>query len=148
MTEVASMPQDQVQASNASDNTEYMWASQQSTEAHTTNMKEKIAKEIHHWSKIRPSKRTCQVPKDHGMFPTEHNEVRMGGRFKKYNTSLPSSASIERVFSCGSDILRPKRASLASPNFENLVFLKTNMALVDKCKFLQDLGQPMSDEVF
>ena len=32
--------------------------------------------------------------------------------FLKYHTSIPDSAAVERVFSIGSDVLRPKRSSL------------------------------------
>lgn len=49
--------------------------------------------------------------------------------FRKYNTPLPSSAAVERLFSFGSDILRPKRSSLTADNFETLVFVKGNMHL-------------------
>ena len=47
-------------------------------------------------------------------------------------TPLPSSASAERLFSFGSDILRPKRASLTNSNFENLTFMKGNLKLVKR----------------
>lgn len=50
--------------------------------------------------------------------------------FIRYNTPLPSSAAVERLFSSGGDILRSKRASLTSANFESLVFLKGNLALL------------------
>uniref|UniRef100_A0A3Q2YRB0 HAT C-terminal dimerisation domain-containing protein n=1 Tax=Hippocampus comes TaxID=109280 RepID=A0A3Q2YRB0_HIPCM len=50
--------------------------------------------------------------------------------FIKYNTPLPSSAAVERTFSTAGDVLRPKRAALASPDFQNLVFLKGNMSLL------------------
>lgn len=46
--------------------------------------------------------------------------------FIKYNTHLPSSAAVERLFSIGSDILKPKASALMADNFENLVFLKGN----------------------
>lgn len=46
--------------------------------------------------------------------------------FIKYNTSLPSSAAAERLFSTAGDILRPKRSSLTANNFEQLVMLKGN----------------------
>ena len=49
--------------------------------------------------------------------------------FIKYNTPLASSAAVERLFSQGSDILRPKRASMASSNFEKFIFMKGNMTL-------------------
>ena len=50
--------------------------------------------------------------------------------FLRYNTPLPSSASVERLFSYGSDIMRPKRSALSSPNFEKLVFLKGNLKII------------------
>lgn len=50
--------------------------------------------------------------------------------FIKYNTPLPSSAPAERLFSLAGNVLRPRRASLASNNFELLVFLKGNVTLL------------------
>jgi hypothetical protein len=47
--------------------------------------------------------------------------------FVKYNTPVPSSAAVERFFSIGKDILRPKRASLSDDNFNMLMFRKGNM---------------------
>ena len=44
--------------------------------------------------------------------------------FIEYNTAIPSSAAVERMFSLGKDVLRPKRASLSDKHFEMLVFLK------------------------
>ena len=44
--------------------------------------------------------------------------------FIRYNTALPSSAAVERVFSVGKDILKPKRAGLSDDHFEMLIFLK------------------------
>ena len=46
--------------------------------------------------------------------------------FIKSNTALPSSAAIERVFSNGKDILKPKRAGLSDTHFEMLLILKAN----------------------
>ena len=50
--------------------------------------------------------------------------------FIKYNTAMPSSAAVERLFSSGGDILRAKRSSLSAANFEKLVFMHTNMKLL------------------
>jgi hypothetical protein len=47
--------------------------------------------------------------------------------FVKYNTAIPSSAAVERMFSMGKDVLKPKRSKLSDEHFEMLVFLK------DKC---------------
>ena len=49
--------------------------------------------------------------------------------FIKYNTGIPSSAAVERLFSVAGDVLRPKRACL-SDYFEQLVFLKGNIQLL------------------
>ncbi|KAG0713576.1 hypothetical protein GWK47_001813 [Chionoecetes opilio] len=49
--------------------------------------------------------------------------------FVKYNTAIPSSAAVERLFSQGSDTMKAKRASLTSDNFETLVFMKGNKDL-------------------
>ena len=46
--------------------------------------------------------------------------------FLKYNTDIPSSTAIERVFSVGSDVMKPKKATLSSKNFEPLVFIQEN----------------------
>jgi hypothetical protein len=46
--------------------------------------------------------------------------------FLKYNTSIPSSAGVERFFSLGKDILRPKRAKLSDKNFGMLMFMRGN----------------------
>ncbi|CAG9791509.1 unnamed protein product [Diatraea saccharalis] len=50
--------------------------------------------------------------------------------FIKYNTAIPSSAAVERLFSTGKDILTPKRASLSDENFNMLMFMKGNMHLM------------------
>ena len=65
------------------------------------------------------------------LFPKEFRDVWVRP-FLQYRTALPSSASFERVFSYGSDILRAKRSSLAAQNFEALVFVKGNMKMLKK----------------
>ena len=50
----------------------------------------------------------------------------------KYNTAIPSSAAVERLFSVGKDILRAKRAALSDANFKRLMFMKGNHPLVEK----------------
>ena len=40
------------------------------------------------------------------------------------NSAILSSAAIERLFSVGKDVLKPKRSGLTGQNFEMLVFLK------------------------
>lgn len=49
--------------------------------------------------------------------------------FIKYNTSLCSSAAVERLFSFAGFIHSPARGSLSDSLFEKLVFLKGNMCL-------------------
>ncbi|KAK8395894.1 hypothetical protein O3P69_005785 [Scylla paramamosain] len=44
---------------------------------------------------------------------------------------LKSPAAVERLFSQGSDIMKPIRASLTSENFERLTFMKDNMDLLN-----------------
>ena len=46
--------------------------------------------------------------------------------FIKYNTALPSSEAVERLFSLGKNILKPKRCGLTDNHFEMLAFLKSN----------------------
>ena len=48
--------------------------------------------------------------------------------FLRYNTPIPSSAAVERLFSMGKDILRPKRCRMTDKHFEMLVFLRANKA--------------------
>ncbi|KAG0694306.1 hypothetical protein GWK47_027269 [Chionoecetes opilio] len=51
--------------------------------------------------------------------------------FVKYNTAIPSSAAVERLFSQGSDIMKAKRANLTSNNFARLVLMMGNMDLLN-----------------
>jgi hypothetical protein len=46
--------------------------------------------------------------------------------FMKYNTPLPSSGAVERLFSYSSMVLSPKRKSTSDNNFEKLTLLKVN----------------------
>ncbi|KAG7173141.1 hypothetical protein Hamer_G008669 [Homarus americanus] len=46
--------------------------------------------------------------------------------FIKYNTPIPSSVAVERMFSMGKDVLRPKRSKMSDKHFEMLVFLWGN----------------------
>ena len=52
------------------------------------------------------------------------NDPRLLELLIKYNTAVPSSAAVERLFSLGKDVLKPKRSGLSDEHFEMLVFLK------------------------
>ena len=47
--------------------------------------------------------------------------------FIRYNTPLPTSGAVERLFSRAENILRANRSTLDEVNFEELIFLKENM---------------------
>ncbi len=46
--------------------------------------------------------------------------------FIEFNTPVPSSAGVERLFSQAGDILRPKRCSLKEDRFHQLMFMRGN----------------------
>lgn len=49
--------------------------------------------------------------------------------FRRYNTTLSSSASIERIFSKALDIFTPKRNRMSDSNFEKTLFIEINSDL-------------------
>ena len=49
--------------------------------------------------------------------------------FIKYNTGIPSSAGVERMFSIGKLILRDNRSKLSDENFQRLMLMKGNTNL-------------------
>ncbi|KAL4092113.1 hypothetical protein QTP88_026674 [Uroleucon formosanum] len=52
--------------------------------------------------------------------------------FLKYNTALPSSASVERLFSVAGDICTKKRGKISDQNFENCLLVKINFKIKNK----------------
>lgn len=55
-----------------------------------------------------------------------HNYSKLKKNFIKYNTPLPSSASVERLFSCGGSVLTPQRGHLNDDTMEYQLLLKIN----------------------
>jgi len=51
--------------------------------------------------------------------------------FLKYNTSFPSSAPVEHLFSIGELILTPRRNKLSDATFQQLLMPKTNLSVVN-----------------
>lgn len=49
--------------------------------------------------------------------------------FRKINSTLPSSASVERLFSAAAQVLSPRRCQLSDDNFDHLVFLRSCLHL-------------------
>ena len=46
--------------------------------------------------------------------------------FIRYNTPIPSSAAVKRLFSVAKDYLRPKRCRMTDKHFQMLLFLRAN----------------------
>ncbi|QQP50799.1 Uncharacterized protein FKW44_011929, partial [Caligus rogercresseyi] len=87
-------------------------------------IEELIKKEVDTWGRSKVAK---VMP---GQFPNTDREKWIS-LFIKYNTALPALLAVERMFSTAGDVLRPKRASMTSDRFEELVFTKGNMQLLD-----------------
>ncbi|KAK8396623.1 hypothetical protein O3P69_004954 [Scylla paramamosain] len=91
----------------------------------SSHLSNKMSREFKPWW----SKKSTSYSLDQSMFPTLQRAAWVDV-FLKYNTAIPTSAAMERLLSKGSDIMKPKRASLISENFEHLTFMKGNMVLL------------------
>ncbi|KAG0714025.1 hypothetical protein GWK47_014943 [Chionoecetes opilio] len=78
----------------------------------------KMGKELESWCSEKQRNKLLEQ----AMFPALSHAAWVDV-FVKYNTAIPSSAAVERLFSQGSDIMKAKRASLTSDYFERLVGL-------------------------
>uniref|UniRef100_UPI00358F7D7E zinc finger BED domain-containing protein 4-like isoform X3 n=1 Tax=Myxine glutinosa TaxID=7769 RepID=UPI00358F7D7E len=115
-----------------SSSTDYLFAMEEGQQEE--NLEEKIREEVNNWSR-KPLRGNPGLSPN--LFPLEFRDAWVT-LFLRHNTPLPSSASVERVFSYGSDILRPKRSALAAPNFEALVFMKGNLQILKKAHEVEE----------
>lgn len=92
-----------------------------------THLSNKLSKEFDTWCSDKENKSTSL---DHSMFPTLCRAAWVDV-FLKYNTGIPCSAAVERLFSRDSDVMKTQGAGLTSESFEQLVFLKGNMDLLN-----------------
>ena len=70
-------------------------------------------------------------------FPAYKRDARLQ-KFKRFNTAIPSSAAVERLFAVGSDILQSKRLSMTKKNLEKFVLLRENEKCLKKSIFLMN----------
>lgn len=59
-----------------------------------------------------------------------HTNPEVKNVFKRFNTTLPSSAPVERLFSKAIQIFTPRRNRLSDDMFQNLLFLRENNSLL------------------
>ena len=95
-------------------------------------LKNMVEDEFNRWVKATE---TREVPRPHHL---PNDPVR--GKFyidlfMRYNTTLPSSASVERVFSVAGDVLRAKRNRLSAEHVNRAIFLKQNASNLKSCNF-------------
>ena len=83
----------------------------------------------------KPSKRQAQEdyvkkflkqPRNKNLEEKDFPNVFLKNLFIRYNTPIPSSAAVERLFSLGKDILRLKCCRITDKHFEMLLFLRAN----------------------
>ncbi|KAG0725708.1 hypothetical protein GWK47_038100 [Chionoecetes opilio] len=92
----------------------------------STRLSNKMGKELESWCSEKQRNKLLEQ----AMFPAPSHPAWVDV-FVKYNTTIPNSAFVERLFSQGSDIMKAKRASLTSDHFERFVFMKGNMDLLN-----------------
>jgi hypothetical protein len=113
-------------AADADDEWEQFMPMSVPTVVRQAELDEVLAMSLEEWNRQRAK---SSVPLSKELFPSKHREAWVE-LFITYNTALPSSAAVERLFSSGGDILRAKRSSLSASNFEKLVFMRGNMKLL------------------
>ena len=95
------------------------------------NLASTIGKRLHE----RVGRANDKITKD--CFPVYKRDAWLQ-KVKRFNTAIPSSAAVERLFAIGSDILRSKRLSMTKENFEKFVLLRENEKCLKKSIFLRE----------
>jgi regulator of RNase E activity RraB len=133
----------QVQQEMEDDPFMYMRGDDSQPAATPGRLQEDLENTYEGWNKVRVKSTT---PLSLDQFPLLQREA-WSDLFIRYNSPLPSSAAVERLFSIGSDILRPKRSSLTADNFEKLVFVKGNLHLLKGKKWLSQMEEEEEENV-
>ena len=71
-------------------------------------------------------KKFLEQPPNKNLEEKDFSNAFLKDLFIRYNSPIPSSAAVERLFSLGKDILRPKRCRMTDKYFEMLLFLRAN----------------------
>ncbi len=130
------IPEDEMEQGEEDDPFTYMREGDRGQMAAPNRLQEDLENTYEVWNKVRGKSNT---PVSIDQFPLLQRQAWLD-MFIRYNTPIPSSAAVERLFSIGSDILRPKRSSLTADNFEKLVFIKGNLHLLSGMKWLSSLS--------
>jgi len=78
------------------------------------------------WQSTQQSKKFTSITLFTILLVSVSNQFNFMFFFRRFNVALPSSASVERLFSQGGLIYTPKRTNLTDAHFEMLLFLKVN----------------------
>ncbi|KAK8382392.1 hypothetical protein O3P69_015373 [Scylla paramamosain] len=92
------------------------------TGSHHSSTKSKAAQIVKVWLEAKGTESLAD--------PAFNSEKVLINLFLRYNTAMPSSAVVERLFSLGNDIIRAKRSSLSDENFNMFMFMKGNMSML------------------